>query len=96
MIESILKYLNRYAARLPVNALIPQDKEAHFVSGALLFFLLIICQVPAIFAVVIVSLIGAAKEAYDYYHPLMHTCDFYDWLATTLGGVAGFVIWWTV
>lgn len=93
MIESILKYLNRYVALLPANIGIPPDKQAHFVSGALLFFLLIICQVPAMFAAVVVSIIGAAKEVYDHYHPLLHTCDIYDWLATTLGGVAGFVVW---
>lgn len=96
MIESILKFLNRYAALLPANISIPQDKSAHFFSGMLLFVLLLLCQLPATFAMLAVSLIGVAKEIYDHYHPLEHTADVYDWLATTLGGVAAFALWWIV
>lgn len=96
MIETILKCLNRCTARLPVNSLVPQDKEAHFVSGFILFFLLLLCQMPPEYAVITVSLAGVAKEVYDHYHPLEHTADVYDWLATALGGVAGFGLWWLV
>jgi hypothetical protein len=34
-----------------------------------------------------VAVIAAFKEYYDYLHKEVHTCDFYDWLATVLGGV---------
>lgn len=96
MIESILNRLNQYAEWLPGCDLIPQDKEAHFVSGFALFFLLLACQMPPEYAVITVSLAGVIKEIYDYRHPLEHTADVYDWLATTLGGVAGFGLWWLV
>lgn len=91
--EKLLDLLNRSMAKIYIPCSIPADKQAHFISGAILFFLLIICQVPPEYAVISVSLIGAAKEIYDHYHPLLHTCDIYDWLATTLGGVAGFAVW---
>lgn len=63
---------------------VPIDKQAHFSVGALLAF-------PAYFvigywALLLVAIVAALKEWYDYKHP-NHTADFYDWLATTLGGI---------
>jgi hypothetical protein len=67
--------------RIPV----PLDKQAHFVTGAVmsLFGYLIF----GYYSLILVALIAVAKEYYDYLHPNIHTCDFYDWLATVLGGV---------
>lgn len=96
MIETILKFLNRYAALLPTNIGIPQDKQAHFISGAALAIFFIVLQFPPVYAAVMVSIIGVVKEIYDHYHPLLHTADIYDWLATTLGGLAAFMLWWIV
>jgi len=73
--------------RIPV----PLDKQTHFVIGALLG--LVFSVVIGYWAILIVALIAVAKEVYDYKHPLIHTCDFYDWLATTLGGILGAGIW---
>jgi hypothetical protein len=38
-----------------------------------------------------VAVIAALKEIYDALHPDKHTADFWDWVATTLGGLVGFV-----
>lgn len=92
MIEFILKFLSAYVEKLPRIG-VPKDKQAHFIVGAGLFFLLAACGVPTLFAICIVSLIGAAKEIYDHFHPDLYTCDFFDWLATTLGGLFAFAVW---
>lgn len=73
--------------RIPV----PLDKQAHFISGMLGSMLL--AFFIGFWAIVIIALIALAKEVYDYKHPLIHTCDFYDWLATTLGGILGAGLW---
>jgi len=64
---------------------VPLDKQAHFVTGTLigLFGYLIL----GYYSLILVAVIAALKEYYDYKHPTIHTCDFYDWLATVLGGV---------
>jgi len=72
--------------RIPV----PLDKQAHFVTGAL--GSLVLAVFIGIWAIVIIALIGLAKEVYDAYN-IGHTCDFYDWLATTLGGILGAGLW---
>jgi hypothetical protein len=61
------------------------DKQAHFVTGAVmgLFGYLIL----EYYSLILVAVIAAAKEYYDHLHPEIHTCDFFDWLATVLGGV---------
>jgi glycopeptide antibiotics resistance protein len=33
------------------------------------------------------------KEIYDYLHPESHTADIYDAVATTLGGLLGYIIY---
>jgi len=67
--------------RIPV----PLDKQAHFITGAAmgLFGYLIL----GYYSLILVAVIAAFKEYYDYLHPNIHTCDFYDWLATVLGGI---------
>jgi hypothetical protein len=64
---------------------VPLDKQAHFVVGAIagLFIFLIL----GYYSLILVALIAAMKEGYDYLHKDIHTCDFYDFLATVLGGV---------
>ena len=64
---------------------VPLDKQAHFITGAVagLFGFLIL----GYYSLILVALIAAMKEGYDYLHKDIHTCDFYDFLATVLGGV---------
>ena len=67
--------------RIPV----PLDKQAHFMSGMLGSMLL--AFFIGYWALLIVMIVAGAKEWYDYKHPTIHTCDFFDWLATTLGAI---------
>ena len=88
MIEKLFLLLAKLSSpRIPV----PLDKQAHFVTGAITAF--VWCIIVGYWAILIVALIALAKEVYDYKHPLNHTCDFYDWLATTLGGILGAGLW---
>ena len=73
--------------RIPV----PLDKQAHFITGAILS--LVAYFIIGYWALLLVMVVAGAKEVYDYKHPLIHTCDFYDWLATTLGGILGAGLW---
>jgi hypothetical protein len=44
------------------------------------------------YSIVVVAIVALLKEVYDFLHPESHTADFMDWVATTLGGVVGFVV----
>jgi hypothetical protein len=44
------------------------------------------------YAVVVVAIIALLKEIYDALHPDKHTPDFWDWVATSLGGVLGYTL----
>jgi len=68
-------------SRIPV----PLDKQAHFNIGSLIA--LISYFFIGYYALFVVIVVAGAKEWYDYKHPTIHTCDFYDWLATVLGAV---------
>jgi hypothetical protein len=68
-------------SRIPV----PLDKQAHFNIGSLIA--LIAYFFIGYYALFVVIVVAGAKEWYDYKHPTIHTCDFYDWLATVLGAV---------
>ena len=73
------------SSRIPV----PLDKQAHFWTGSILGFVsyfFIGC-----WALVVVALIALIKEVYDYNHP-NHTADFWDWVATVLGGRLGVIL----
>lgn len=73
---------------------IPLDKQAHFLAG------LSICLAFALFVspllgLIIASAIGATKELWDgmiWNGTANGTSDFWDFVATALGGVAGFVL----
>jgi hypothetical protein len=62
----------------------------HFICG----FIIAAVLTPFIGAasVFIVAIIAALKEVYDYMHPDSHTADMLDWVATTLGGLVGFIV----
>jgi high-affinity nickel permease len=44
------------------------------------------------YSIVVVAIIALLKEIYDYLHKDIHTPDFWDWVATVLGGLVGFVV----
>jgi hypothetical protein len=66
-----------------------KDKFLH-VSVSAGLTLLFIWLLPFIhiawwFSSIIVLVIGACKELYDYYHPKTHTCDIKDFMADAIG-----------
>jgi hypothetical protein len=87
--EKLIAKVNALLGKLYIPCGIPADKQMHFISG----FIIATVLTPFIgfYSVAIVAIIAALKEIYDYLHPESHTADFWDWVATTLGGVVGFV-----
>jgi hypothetical protein len=79
MIEKILSFLNN----------IPSDKIYHCLGGVILFAIGQLFGYGLLFAVV--GAIG--KEIYDYLHQDTHTLDVWDAVATTLGGLLGYIIY---
>jgi len=79
MIEKILAFLNA----------IPADKIAHCLGGVILFAIGQLFGYGLLLAVVV----GFLKEVYDYFHQDKHTPDVWDWVATSLGGIIGLVIY---
>jgi hypothetical protein len=75
-------FMKLSSPRIPVRV----DLQAHFVVGAILAF--VAYFVIGYWALLLVAIVAGAKEWYDYKHP-NHTADFYDWLATVLGGLLG-------
>ena len=69
------------SSRIPV----PLDKQAHFITGAILS--LVAYFIIGYWALLLVMVVAGAKEWYDYNHPTINSCDFFDWLATTLGAI---------
>ena len=62
----------------------------HMLSG----FIIAVVLTPFIgaYSILAVSTIAILKEIYDYEYKSIHTPDFWDWAATTLGGILGAVI----
>ena len=88
--EKLLTFMNYWLGKLYIPCGIPADKQAHCLSGAILGILF--ASVFGWISILIVAIIACLKEIYDYEHKSIHTPDFYDWVATTLGGVLGTVI----
>jgi hypothetical protein len=91
--EALIAKVNAFLAKLYPSILagkVPVDKFMHFICGLVIAALL----TPFIgaYSILVVAVIAALKEIYDARHPDKHTADFMDWVATTLGGVVGFVI----
>ena len=77
--EKILAFLNS----------IPADKVAHCLGGVILFAIGQLFGYGLLLAVVV----GFLKEIYDYMHKDKHTPDVWDWVATSLGGLLGYIIY---
>ena len=78
--------MEKILARL--NA-IPADKVAHCLGGVILFAIGQLFGYGLLLAVVV----GFLKEVYDYFHQDKHTPDVWDWVATSLGGLLGYIIY---
>ena len=92
-IELLLFKMNAFLTKLYpswLEGIVPIDKFMHFLSGAILGIIL----TPFIgwASILWVSAIAMLKEVYDYLNPDKHTPDVWDWVATSLGGVAGVLL----
>ena len=88
--EKLLTFMNTWLGKLYIPCGIPADKQQHLLSGAILGILF--ASVFGWISILVVAIIACLKEIYDYEHKSIHTPDFWDWVATTLGGVLGTVI----
>jgi hypothetical protein len=90
LMEKLLTFMNYWLGKLYIPCSIPADKQQHFLSG----FIIAAVLTPFIsaYSILVVAVIAALKEIYDARHPDKHTADFWDWVATVLGGVFGFVV----
>ena len=88
--EALIAKVNAFLAKLYIPCKVPADKQMHFIGGLVIAALL----TPFIgaYSIVVVAIIALLKEIYDYLHKDIHTADFWDWVATVLGGLVGFVI----
>jgi hypothetical protein len=91
--EALIAKVNAFLAKLYPSILagkVPVDKFMHFIGGLVIAALL----TPFIgaYSILVVAIVALLKEIYDYLHKDIHTPDFWDWVATVLGGVLGTVI----
>lgn len=69
---------------------IPLDKQGHFWAGYAIMATLF--NISPLIGLVAVLGIAGLKELYDSKHPLTHTADKYDFIATTIGGLVAGVL----
>jgi hypothetical protein len=88
--EALIAKVNAFLSQFCIVCKVPCDKQMHFLSG----FIIAAVLTPFIgaYSIVVVAVIAALKEIYDARHPDKHTADFWDWVATVLGGIVGFVV----
>jgi len=63
------------------------DKQAHFLSGAVIVFALYTAGLGPLVYMSVCILAGVLKEIYDYQHKDIHTPDVFDAIATISGGL---------
>ena len=88
--ENLIAKVNAFLSQFCIVCKVPCDKQMHFLSG----FIIAAVLTPFIgaYSILVVAVIAALKEIYDYLHKDIHTPDFWDWVATVIGGVVGFVV----
>jgi hypothetical protein len=88
--ENLIAKVNAFLSKFCITCKVPCDNQMHFACG----FIIAAILTPFIgaYSILVVAIIALLKEVYDFLHPESHTADFWDWVATTLGGVVGFVI----
>lgn len=79
--EKLLGILDRIMGKLYIPCAIPADKQAHALSGLILFMALWY-PFGILSSIVVVYLAATAKEIYDLFHKDIHTSDYMDALAT--------------
>ena len=89
--EALIAKVNAVLAKLYIPCKVPADKQMHFICGLVIAVLL----TPFIgaYSIVVVAIVALLKEIYDYLHKDTHTPDVWDAVATTLGGLLGYIIY---
>ena len=90
--EKLLTFMNYWLGKLYIPCGIPADKQMHFLSGAILATAILLVTGSASVSFVSVSLVACLKEVYDLLHKDKHTPDVWDWVATSLGGAFGILL----
>ena len=91
--EKLLTFMNTWLGKVYIqNIYVPADKQAHFISGAILATAILLVTGSPSVSFVSVSLVACLKEVYDLLHKDKHTPDVWDWVATSLGGVFGILL----
>ena len=88
--EALIAKVNAFLSKFCVTCKVPCDKQMHFIGG--LVIAAILTPFIGAYSVLVVAIIALLKEIYDYLHKDIHTPDFWDWVATVLGGILGFVL----
>jgi len=88
--EALIAKVNAFLSQFCIVCKVPCDKQMHMLSG----FIIAVVLTPFIgaYSILAVSTIAILKEIYDYEYKSIHTPDFWDWVATVLGGILGTVI----
>ena len=84
--------MNYWLGKLYIPCGIPADKQMHFLSGAILATAILLVTGSPSVSFVSVSLVACLKEVYDLLHKDKHTPDVWDWVATSLGGAFGILL----
>ena len=90
--EKLLTFMNTWLGKLYIDCGIPADKQMHGLSGAILATAILLATGSASISFVSVSLVACLKEVYDLLHKENHTPDVWDWVATSLGGAFGILL----
>jgi hypothetical protein len=91
--EKFIAKVNAVLSKLYPSILagkVPVDKFMHFICGLVIAVLL--TPFIGVHSILVVAVVALLKEIYDYLHKDIHTPDFWDWVATVIGGVVGFVV----
>ena len=79
--EAIFTYLNFWLGKIAIPGPIPADKQAHAITGTILFLALWIIFGMG-YAYLATFIIALTKEVYDHFHPESHVSDPWDAVAT--------------
>jgi hypothetical protein len=88
--ENLIAKVNAFLSKLYVPCKVPADKQMHFIGGLVIAAL--ITPFIGVHSILVVAVVALLKEIYDHLHKDIHTPDFWDWVATVIGGVVGFVV----
>lgn len=82
--------MNQFIDKILTWMVIPQDKALHIIYGIVIFAIAHLIF-NSFYTILIVIFISIAKELYDRTEIDKHTVDVWDAVATTAGGLLGFI-----